>query len=216
MDVILKIRDALWGRERFDPSKRRGAQHTDPVKRELTSEESAALLTLLRTRFECHANRHPGLKWDNVEKELRRRPGALWSLHRMEATGGEPDVVVLDSKAGALVFMDCSAESPKERHSLCYDDEALAARKEHKPRGSAVGMATEMGVELLTEDEYHLLQSVGEFDRKTSSWLKTPEPVRKLGGAIFGDRRFGRVFIYHNGVQSYYTGRGFRAVLRLE
>jgi len=155
------------------------------------------------------------MAWDKVRGRLEANPGKLWSLGEMEGTGGEPDVVGHDKKSGEFLFFDCSAESPKGRRSLCYDHEALQARKEFKPKDSAVNMAAAMGVELLTEDEYRELQKLGEFDLKTSSWLKTPSGVRKLGGAIFGDRRFDRVFVYHNGAESYYAARGFRGVLRV-
>jgi Protein of unknown function (DUF4256) len=173
------------------------------------------LLNVLSKRFAAHHNRHKGLSWDDVEKRLVKRPELLEALDAMEATGGEPDVVGYDKKSDAYIFMDCSPESPKDRRSLCYDDEALASRKEHKPKGSALGWARDIGVQLLSEADFHFLQQLGEFDTKTSSWLDTPKEVRKLGGAIFGDRRFGRVFIYHNGAESYYAARGFRVVLRV-
>ncbi len=184
-------------------------------KRTLPPPQRDEFLQLLRKRFETHMDRHPGLQWSGVQAKLERSPAKLWSLHEMETTGGEPDVVTLDSKSDGFLFVDCSPQSPKGRQSLCYDEDALASRKEHKPKGSAMGLAAAMGVELLNEDEYLALQKVGEFDTKTSSWLRTPAGLRKLGGAIFGDRRFGRVFIYHNGAESYYTGRGFRASLRI-
>ncbi len=174
-----------------------------------------ALLATLRTRFEKHPARHRGIDWSQVEARLKDNAAALRSLQEMEQTGGEPDVIARDAKSGEITFVDCSPQSPAGRASLCYDQEALNARKEAKPKGSAVGLADEMGVELLTEDEYHELQKIGEFDTKSSSWLKTPAPLRKLGGAIFGDRRYDRVFIYHNGAQSYYSGRGFRAKLKV-
>jgi len=174
-----------------------------------------ALLQLLQARFEKHTKRHKGIAWADVLARLSGNAAALASLSAMEASGGEPDVIGLERETGRYLYCDCSAESPSGRRSLCYDAEALEARKEHKPQGSALGVAAEMGVELLTEDEYRALQSVGEFDTKTSSWVQTPADVRVLGGALFCDRRYGRVFTYHNGVQSYYAARGFRGVLRV-
>jgi hypothetical protein len=173
----------------------------------------AAILDTLRTRFAQHPTRHPGVTWAQVLARLEASPGALAVLQAMDDTGGEPDVIAHDPTSGAVTFADCAAESPSGRRSLCYDDEALHARKEAKPAGSAVGMATAMGVTLLTEAQYAQLQTLGAFDRKTSSWLHTPPEIRALGGAIFGDRRYDRVFTYHNGVQSYYAVRGFRASL---
>lgn len=175
------------------------------------------LLSVLKTRFEKNMDRHKGLKWAEIESRLNSDPSGekLWSLNEMETTGGEPDVVDYDKKTGEYIFYDCSAESPKGRRSLCYDGEALASRKEHKPKNSAMDMAAEMGVEILTEDQYRELQQFGKFDTKTSSWLKTPDGIRELGGAIFGDWRYGNVFIYHNGAESYYAARGFRASLRV-
>lgn len=175
------------------------------------------LLSVLKTRFEKNMDRHKGLKWAEIEPRLNSDPSGekLWSLNEMETTGGEPDVVDYDKKTGEYIFYDCSAESPKGRRSLCYDGEALASRKEHKPKNSAMDMAAEMGVEILTEDQYRELQQFGKFDTKTSSWLKTPDGIRELGGAIFGDWRYGNVFIYHNGAESYYAARGFRASLRV-
>ena len=181
----------------------------------LSAKERDELLQALQTRFEKNPKRHQGLAWAKVQARLEANPAKLWSLHEMEKSGGEPDVVAHDSKSGEYIFFDCSPESPKGRTSLCYDREALDSRKEHKPKDNAVDVATAMGAELLTEDQYQELQKLGQFDTKTSSWLKAPAEMRKLGGAIFGDRRFGRVFIYHNGVQSYYSGRGFRASLRV-
>ena len=169
----------------------------------------------LRNRFEGHMPRHPRVAWADVRARLESNPGKLRSLHEMERTGGEPDVVGLEPGTGAIVFFDCSAESPSDRRSVCYDREGLESRKAHKPADTAVDMAAAMGVELLTEDEYRRLQELGEFDRKTSSWLATPDDVRGRGGALFGDRRYGRVFIYHNGAQSYYAARGFRGSLRV-
>lgn len=185
------------------------------MKNQLTSDQSKALLTILKTRFEKNPNRHPGIKWTDVEFRLEAHPKKLWSLDAMEQTGGEPDVVGCDSKTGEFIFFDCSPESPKGRRSVCYDHQALESRKKFKPENSAVGMASEMGIELLTEEQYHALQKLGEFDTKTSSWLATPEDVRSLGGAIFGDWRFGRVFVYHNGAESYYGVRGFRGRLKV-
>ena len=170
------------------------------------------LLSLLRTRFTKNRSRHEGLEWAEIEDRLLKNPAKLWALNEMEETGGEPDVVGQDDD-GRFIFCDCSAETPKGRRSLCYDPQALESRKEHKPKGSATGLAEEMGVDLLTEEEYFGLQALGTFDTKTSSWLKTPAEVRKLGGSLFGDCRFGRVFIYHNGAESYYAARGFRARL---
>jgi hypothetical protein len=160
-------------------------------------------------------DRHKDLAWTKVRARLEANPAKLWSLHMMESTGGEPDVVGQDKKNGEYIFFDCSAQTPEGRGSLCYDDEALAARKEHKPKGSVVGMAMAMGVELLTEEEYFELQKLGEFDTKRSSWIKTPAEIRKLGGALYCDRRYGRVFVGHNGAESYYSGRAFRASLRV-
>jgi hypothetical protein len=184
-------------------------------KKELSSKQTDELLGTLKARFEKNLNRHKGVEWSKVLAKLEAHPEKLWSLNEMERTGGEPDVVGYDKQTGEYVFYDCSAESPKGRTNLCYDREALDSRKEHKPKGSAMDMATAMGIELLTEEQYRELQGVGNFDTKTSSWLKTPSDMRKLGGALFGDRRFGRVFFYHNGAQSYYSARGFRGSLRV-
>jgi hypothetical protein len=184
-------------------------------KKVLSSEQTETLLSLLQNRFEKHPQRHKGLDWAKVRTRLEANPEKLWSLNEMERTGGEPDVVAQDKKTGEFVFFDCAAQSPEGRASLCYDREALDARKEHKPKGNVVEAAEAMGIELLTEDQYRELQTLGEFDTKSSSWVKAPPEMRKLGGALFGDRRFGRVFIYHNGVQSYYSGRGFRGALRV-
>lgn len=173
------------------------------------------LLDTLKRRFDQHLHRHVGVAWAQVLTRLEEHPGALETLREMEATGGEPDVVTLDGVRTSLVFCDCSAETPPGRRSLCYDEAALAARKENRPQGSAVGMAVAMGVELLTEAQYRALQALGEFDLKTSSWVLTPPEVRALGGALFCDRRYGQVFMYHNGVQSYYAVRGFRGALRI-
>jgi hypothetical protein len=177
--------------------------------------QRAELLETLRARFGANMTRHEGLQWAKVLVRLEARPDKLASLADMERTGGEPDVVAYDKKSGEYVFFDCSPESPKDRRSVCYDPEALEARKEHKPKNSAVGMATAMGAELLTQEQYRALQELGEFDTKTSSWLQTPPEIRRLGGAIFGDYRFGTVFVYHNGAESYYAARGFRCSLRV-
>ena len=184
-------------------------------KRQLSPRQREELLTALKARFESNLSRHKGLDWAKVQAKLEANANKLWSLHEMERTGGEQDVVGHDKKTGEYIFFDCSAESPKGRTSLCYDREALDSRKEHKPKNSVAAMAAAMGIELLTEEQYQDLQKLGEFDTKSSSWLKTPADIRKLGGAIFGDRRFGRVFFYHNGAESYYSGRGFRGWLRV-
>ena len=185
------------------------------AKKKLPAAERDELLETLKTRFEENMHRHKGLKWDTVRERLVARPAKLWSLGEMEQTGGEPDVVGHDRKSGEITFYDCAPESPKGRRSVCYDGEALESRKEHKPKNNAVDMAADMGIALLTEDEYRGLQELGPFDTKTSSWLKTPAAIRKLGGAIFGDYRFDTVFVYHNGAESYYAGRGFRGSLRV-
>lgn len=184
-------------------------------KNKLTSSQQEKLLEVLKTRFEENGNRHKGLEWVKVQDRLEANPDKLWSLDQMEQTGGEPDVVGYDKKTDEFIFYDCSEESPDGRRSVCYDREGLESRKAHKPDNTAVDMANEMGIELLTEEQYFELQQLGKFDTKTSSWLKTPDEVRELGGAIFGDFRFGRVFIYHNGAQSYYGARGFRGSLRV-
>ena len=186
-----------------------------PERPELSPEESKELLNTLKTRFEKNKNRHPGLEWAQVQTKLENNIEKLWSLNEMEETGGEPDVVGQDKITGEYIFYDCSAESPKGRRSLCYDREALEARKEHKPENSALDMAFFMGIELLTEEQYRELQQLGKFDLKTSSWVKTPAEIRKLGGAIFCDRRYNTVFTYHNGAESYYAARGFRGSLRV-
>ncbi|MEN9468524.1 MAG: hypothetical protein RL630_257 [Verrucomicrobiota bacterium] len=173
------------------------------------------LIATLQARFEQNSARHPQMDWEKVQARLETNPEKLGTLSEMERTGGEPDVVGWDERTGEIIFFDCSAETPKGRTSLCYDREGLESRKEHKPSGNAVDMAATMGVEILTEEEYHQLQKLGEFDTKTSSWLRTPDETRKLGGALFGDRRYGRVFIYHNGASSYFAARGFRASLRV-
>jgi len=179
----------------------------------LSPEHRDGLLGMLKARFDKHMSRHQGLEWDTVQARLSASAASLWSLSEMERTGGEPDVVGHDEKTGQIIFCDCSAESPSGRRSVCYDREALAARKEHKPRNSALEMAAAMGIELLTEEQYRELQQLGDFDTKTSSWVKTPSDIRKLGGAVFCDRRYGRVFLYHNGAESYYAARGFRGSL---
>lgn len=181
----------------------------------VSPEAQEELLRVLKSRFEQHPERHPDLAWKEVQARLDAHPEILWSLNEMERTGGQPDVVRQDEKGSGFVFMDCAPESPAGRRNLCYDQEALAARKSNKPENSATAMADAMGIELLTEAQYFELQKLGEFDTKTSSWLKTPPGVRDLGGAIYGDRRFGRVFIYHNGAESYYSARGFRGILRV-
>lgn len=179
----------------------------------MTPRERQQLFQTLEQRFEKHTNRHPGFAWADVRTRLEANPAALRSIQQMELTGGEPDVIARDPKSGLFTFCDCSAESPAGRRSLCYDRDALDARKEHKPQGNAVETAASMGLDLLTEDQYRALQRLGEFDTKTSSWILTPSDVRSLGGALFCDRRYGRVFLYHNGAQSYYAARGFRGSL---
>ena len=185
------------------------------IKKVLSSAQREELLSALKARFEKNVNRHKGLEWAKVQARLEANAGKLWSLSEMERTGGDPDVVGQDKKTGEYIFVDCSAESPKGRVSFCYDREALDSRKEHKPKNSVVDMAASMGIELLTEEQYGELQKLGEFDTKTSSWVKTPAEIRKLGGALYGDRRYGRVFVGHNGAQSYYGARAFRGSLRV-
>lgn len=184
-------------------------------KQTLTATETEDLLVILRNRFEKNMARHPNLSWGEVEAKLQAHPAKLWSLSEMEHTEGEPDVVGYDKKSDEILFYDCAAESPKGRRSICYDRKALDGRKANKPDNSAMDLATEIGVSLLTEEEYRYLQQLGEFDVKTSSWVLTPTDIRKLGGAIFCDRRYGQVFTYHNGADSYYSARGFRSVLRV-
>jgi Protein of unknown function (DUF4256) len=184
-------------------------------KRELTPKDRDELLKALKARFEKNVSRHKGLEWAKVQAKLEANAEKLWSLSEMEKTGGEPDVVGRDQKTGEYLFFDCSAESPKGRVSVCYDREGLESRKEHKPKNTAMDMAAAMGVELLTEEQYQDLQKLGEFDMKTSSWVKTPADIRKLGGALYCDRRYGRVFVGHNGAQSYYAARAFRGSLRV-
>ena len=191
------------------------AQKRSGETRQLPSEEREALLKTLKARFEKNMSRHHGLQWPAVQARMEANPERLWSLHQMEQTGGEPDVVGHDKKTGEYVFYDCSAESPKGRRSVCYDREALDARKEHKPKTSAMDMAAAMRIEILTEAQYRELQAVGEFDTKTSSWVKTPPEIRKRGGAIFCDRRYDHVFTYHNGAESYYAARAFRGGLKV-
>ena len=184
-------------------------------KKQLSSEQRKELLGALQERFEKNLSRHKGLDWAKVQARLEASPEKLWSLNEMERTGGEPDVVGHDKKSGEYIFFDCSAQSPKGRVSFCYDREALDSRKEHKPKNSVMDLAAAMGIELFTEEEYFELQKLGEFDTKSSSWLKTPAEIRELGGAIYGDRRYGRVFIGHNGAESYYGGRAFRGSLKV-
>jgi hypothetical protein len=183
------------------------------VKKDLPAKQRGELLSTLKARFEKHMNRHKGIEWARVQARLEANPEKLWSLNEMETTGGEPDVVGHDKKTGEYIFYDCSAESPKGRRSVCYDREALEARKEHKPKDSAMNMANAMRIELLTEEQYRELQKLGEFDTKTSSWIKTPADIRKLGGALYCDRRYNHIFLYHNGADSYYAARGFRGCL---
>jgi Protein of unknown function (DUF4256) len=185
------------------------------MKRELSSKQREELLNTLKTRFEKNMKRHKSIEWTKVQAKLEANTGKLWSLNEMERTGGEPDVVGHDKKTGEYIFYDCSPESPKGRRSICYDHEALEARKEHKPENSAIEMAADMGIELLTEEQYRELQQLGNFDTKTSSWIITPPGIRKLGGALFGDYRYGQVFVYHNGAESYYAARGIRGSLRV-
>ena len=191
------------------------SQPSKSKKKELSAKEREELLTALKARFEKNMNRHKGLEWASVQGKLEANAEKLWSLNEMERTGGEPDVAGQDKKTGEYIFYDCSPESPKDRRSLCYDREALESRKENKPKGNAMDMAAGMGIELLTEEQYRGLQKLGEFDTKTSSWVKTPADVRKLGGALFCDRRFDMVFTYHNGAESYYAARAFRGWLRV-
>lgn len=188
---------------------------TAKAKKELAPTEREELLRVLKARFDKNQSRHEGLEWDKLKARLEAHPEKLWSLNEMERTGGEPDVVGHDKKTGEYIFYDCSPESPKGRTSLCYDREALDSRKEHKPKNSALDLAADLGIEPLSEEQYRELQKLGNFDTKSSTWLKTPAEIRKLGGAIFGDRRFGRVFVYHNGAESYYSGRGFRGSLKV-
>jgi len=191
------------------------ARNITSNKKDLSPEQREELLMALKARFEKNMNRHKGLEWAKVQAKLEANAEKLWSLNEMEKTGGEPDVVGHDKKTGEYIFYDCSAESPKGRRSFCYDREALESRKEHKPADSAIAIAAAMGIELLTEEQYRELQKVGDFDTKTSSWVKTPSDIRKLGGALFCDRRYNTVFVYHNGAESYYAARAFRGWLRV-
>ena len=184
-------------------------------KKQLSPEQSSTLLKVLKDRFEKNKNLHQDLDWSKVQAKLEANTEKLWSLNEMEITGGEPDVVGFDKKTNEFLFYDCSSETPKERRSICYDQQALDSRKEHKPKDSAMNMSAEMGIEILTEEQYRELQQLGKFDLKTSSWIKTPADIRKLGGALFCDRRYDTVFLYHNGADSYYAARGFRALLRV-
>jgi hypothetical protein len=190
-------------------------EHRKEFQMELPAEQREEFLRALKARFEKNMNRHKGLEWAEVQARLEASPAKLWSLNEMERTGGEPDVVAYDEETGEYVFYDCSAESPKGRRNVCYDREGLEARKEHKPETNAIDMAAAMGIELLTEEQYRELQRLGDFDTKTSSWVKTPSEIRKLGGALFADRRYGHVFVYHNSAPSYYSTRGFRGSLRV-
>lgn len=185
------------------------------MKKEIKPKQQEELLKTLKERFDRNMNRHKGIEWVKVYARLESDSKKLWSLNEMEITGGEPDVVGFDKKSGEYIFFDCAAESPKGRRSICYDDEALESRKENKPEDSAKGMATDMGIDILTEEQYRALQELGEFDTKTSSWIDTPAAIRKLKGALFCDRRFNHVFVYHNGAESYYAGRAFRGCLRV-
>lgn len=187
----------------------------DDNKKELSPKQVEELLAILKTRFEKNMIRHKGVEWGKVEAKLKANPQAQWSLNEMERTGGEPDVIGQDQKTGKYIFCDCSAESPEGRRNFCYDREALESRKENKPGNNAIDMAAAMGIELLTEEQYRELQTLGEFDAKTSSWVTTPAKIRNLGGALFADRRYNTIFIYHNGASSYYAARGFRGLLRV-
>ncbi len=184
-------------------------------KSQLSADQQETLISVLKNRFESYPNRHENIKWNNVQEKLESCPDKLWSLNEMERTEGEPDVVGYDNKTNEYLFIDCSAESPKGRRSICYDRKALDSRKEHKPVNSAIDLATEIGIEILSEEQYRYLQTLGNFDLKTSSWVKTPDEIRKLGGAIFCDKRYNTVFLYHNGAESYYEARGFRGILRI-
>jgi hypothetical protein len=185
------------------------------TKKKLSSSQREELFKVLKARFEKNMTRHKGIEWAKVQARLEAKADKLWSLDEMERTGGEPDVVGHDKKTGEYIFYDCSAETPKDRKNICYDHEALESRKEHKPKDSAINMAAEMGIEVLTEEQYRELQKFGSFDTKTSSWIITPPDIRELGGALFGDRRYNNVFVYHNGASSYYSSRAFRGSLRV-
>ncbi|MBN8571749.1 MAG: DUF4256 domain-containing protein [Ignavibacteria bacterium] len=189
--------------------------NTNKIKKKLTVEQQDELINTLKTRFEKNINRHKGIKWSDVQTRLEANPDKLWSLSEMEAMGGEPDIISFDKKSGEYIFYDCSEESPKGRRSLCYDRAALNSRKEHKPKNSVLDLADEMGIEILNEEQYRELQKLGKFDMKTSSWIKTPDSIRKLGGALFCDYRYDTVFVYHNGAESYYAARGFRGSLKV-
>jgi len=184
-------------------------------KKKLSAQQQKELLSILKNRFDKHPGRHKGIDWTKLQSRLESKQEKLWSLYEMEKTGGEPDVIGYDKKTDQYIFCDCSAESPKDRRSICYDREALNTRKEHKPANTAIDMATDMGIEILTEEQYRCLQELGNFDTKTSSWILTPAAIRKLGGALFCDRRYDTVFLYHNGAESYYAARGFRGSLRV-
>ncbi|MBS1510315.1 MAG: DUF4256 domain-containing protein [Bacteroidetes bacterium] len=183
--------------------------------KKMTTAQQKEFLAVLKTRFEKNMNRHKNISWADVQQKLEAAPGKLWSLYEMEKTGGEPDVVGADKKSDAVIFIDCAAESPAGRRSFCYDRAALDGRKEHKPKNSVMDMANAMGIEILTEEQYRVLQESGKFDLKTSSWIQTPDAIRKLGGALFCDRRYDTVFVYHNGAESYYAARGFRGMLKV-
>ena len=187
----------------------------DNKKRELSIEQRDILFNVLKARFLKNKERHKGLEWDGIKLKLEENPEKIWSLNEMERTGGEPDVIEFDNNTNEYVFVDCSDETPKGRRSICYDREALDSRKEHKPKNNAIDMASEMGIEILTEEQYRKLQEFGKYDAKTSSWVKTPDNIRKLGGAIFCDYRYDTVFVYHNGAESYYASRGFRGLLKI-
>jgi hypothetical protein len=185
------------------------------TKKKLSADQSRSVIDILKKRFDKNSGRHKGIEWTPIQQKLEANPVKLWSLHQMELTGGEPDVIAYDKKTGVYSFFDCSPESPAGRRSFCYDRAALDGRKEHKPKNNAIDLAAEMGIELLTEEQYRFLQQTGKYDLKTSSWILTPAPIRKLGGAVFCDRRYDTVFLYHNGAESYYAARGFRGVLQL-
>jgi len=184
-------------------------------RQELNSEQTEELLNILQTRFEKNMQRHQGIEWVKIQERLKSNADKLWSINEMDITGGEPDIVGYDQNTDEFIFMDCSVESPVGRRSICYDREGLESRKENRPQNNAIDMATEMGIEILSEEQYRALQKLGKFDAKTSSWIKTPDEIRKLGGALFSDFRYGTVFVYHNGAQSYYAARAFRGSLRL-
>jgi hypothetical protein len=197
------------------PLKNYNQNITKMENRKLSPEQKAILIGILKDRFEKNSNRHKDFEWAKVQAKLAAKPEKMWSLNEMEKTGGEPDVVGYDKKTDEYIFYDCSAESPKDRRSFCYDREALDSRKENKPKNSVMDMATAMGIEILTEEQYRELQQLGKFDTKTSSWIKTPDAIRKLGGAIFADYRYDHIFVYHNGAESYYAARAFRGSLRI-